>query len=175
MPKKIYQAIIQLRRDNDYNFERIKDTFVPSNGEVVLVDTARDGLRAKVGDGYSTYAQLNFTDEDLRNTVIHGYLKDGIFYQDAIFSVPIHPMINKIYIDKLTNVLYFFNGERYVNCQVSTFKTATELEPGIMKLYNTVGYNVDGTMTQKAITEELDVRYKTEIDDDNELLIFVLQ
>jgi hypothetical protein len=39
----------------------------------VLVDTAKDGLRAKVGNGYNTYAQLPFTDADLRNTVLHGY------------------------------------------------------------------------------------------------------
>ena len=51
-------TIIQLRRDNDYNFEKVKNTFIPANGEVVLVDTARDGLRAKVGDGFSTWAQL---------------------------------------------------------------------------------------------------------------------
>jgi hypothetical protein len=71
---KTVNAIIQLRRDNDYNFEAVKNTFIPLNGEVVLVDTARDGLRAKVGNGYSTYAELNFTDEDLRNAVLHGYL-----------------------------------------------------------------------------------------------------
>lgn len=53
--KKI-EAVIQLRRDNDYNFEKVKNTFVPENGEVILIDTAKDGLRAKVGDGYSTYA-----------------------------------------------------------------------------------------------------------------------
>ena len=53
---KHINAIIQLRRDNDYNFEAVKNTFIPANGEVVLVDTAKDGLRAKVGDGYSTYA-----------------------------------------------------------------------------------------------------------------------
>ena len=62
---KMIQSIIRLRRDNDYNYEAIKNSFVPANGEVVLVDTANDGLRAKVGDGYSTYAQLQFTDEAL--------------------------------------------------------------------------------------------------------------
>ena len=69
-------AIIQLRRDNDFNYDKIKDSFIPMNGEVVLVDTGREGLRAKVGNGFSTYAQLPFTDEDLRNTVLHGYYYD---------------------------------------------------------------------------------------------------
>lgn len=62
-------ATIRLRRDNDFNFDLIKDSFIPMNGEVILVDTAYDGLRAKVGDGYSTYAQLQFVDEDIRNQV----------------------------------------------------------------------------------------------------------
>ena len=63
-------ATIRLRRDNDYNFNLIENTFVPASGEVVLVDTPYDGLRAKVGDGYSTYKQLQFVDEDIRNAVL---------------------------------------------------------------------------------------------------------
>lgn len=58
MAKGLIDAVIRLRRDNDYNYEAIKNTFVPASGEVVLVDTAQTGLRAKVGDGVSTYAQL---------------------------------------------------------------------------------------------------------------------
>ena len=76
----ILNAVIQLRRDNDYNFKKVENSFIPANGEVVLVDTAKDGLRAKVGDGYSTFAQLQYTDADLRNTVLHGYFYQGNFY-----------------------------------------------------------------------------------------------
>jgi hypothetical protein len=68
--KKTIDATIRLRRDNDYNYEAIKDIFIPSNGEVILVDTASDGLRAKVGNGVNTYAELPFTDADIRNTVL---------------------------------------------------------------------------------------------------------
>lgn len=80
--KKTLDAIIRLRRDNDYNYELIKDTFIPFNGEVVLVDTAKDGLRAKVGNGVNTYAELQFTDEDIRNAVLQGYYINNIFYKD---------------------------------------------------------------------------------------------
>jgi hypothetical protein len=82
--KKI-SSIIQLRRDNDYNFEPIKNTFIPANGEVVLVDTASNGLRAKVGDGHSTYAQLPFagTGPDSDNgLVIQGFFIDNEFWAD---------------------------------------------------------------------------------------------
>ena len=42
----------------------------------------------------------------------------------------------------------------------------------MVKLYSTTGQNIDGTMTQKAITDELDLRYKTSVDSNNELLVF---
>ena len=168
---KHINAIIQLRRDNDYNFEAVKNTFIPANGEVVLVDTAKDGLRAKVGDGYSTYAQLNFTDADLRNAVIHGYLNNGQFYQDNNHSIMITPMVNKIFIDDSQRKIYFYNGTSYQNIQ-TTFTNASSIEPGLVKLYATTGQNSDGTMTQKAITDELDLRYKATIDGENELLVF---
>ena len=164
-------AVIQLRRDNDYNFEAIKNTFIPANGEVVLVDTAKEGLRAKVGNGISTYAELNFTDADIRNAVLHGYLKDNVFYSDNIYTVPMAAMINKIYIDDSVYKIYYFNGTEYKNIQ-TTFSTANDITPGLIKLYSTVGQNTDGTMTQKAITDELDLRYKASVDRDDELLIF---
>lgn len=164
-------AVIQLRRDNDYNFKKVENSFIPANGEVILVDTAKDGLRAKVGDGYSTFAQLQYTDADLRNTVLHGYFYNDAFYQDAIHSVLMQGMINKIYIDDNQNKLYYFNGQQYIAIHESLV-TATAETPGVVKLYNTTGGNVDGTMTQKAITDELDLRYKASIDSDNELLVF---
>ena len=60
--EKVLNTIIQLRRDNYNNYNKIANTFIPRKGEVLLVDTARDGLRAKVGDGVSTYNQLDFSD-----------------------------------------------------------------------------------------------------------------
>lgn len=172
--KKIIPAIIRLRRDNDYNFEIIKDTFVPANGEVILVDTASDGLRAKVGDGYSTYAQLNFTDTDLRNAALPGYYDNGVFYQDLAKQIPYTGMINKIYINKSNSTIWYFDGTEYINVSGNIVNNATSATAGIMKLYNTTGQNVDGTMTQKSITDELDLRYKASVDTEDELLIFTL-
>ena len=167
----VLNATIQLRRDNDYNFKKVENSFIPANGEVILVDTAKDGLRAKVGNGYSTFAQLQYTDADLRNTVLHGYFYQNKFYQDAMHQVEMRGMINKIYIDDSARKLYFFNGEQYIAIQ-EDLVTATAEIPGIVKLYGTTGQNVDGTMTQKAITDELDLRYKATIDSNDELLVF---
>lgn len=171
--KRRIDATIRLRRDNDYNYEAIKDKFIPASGEVVLVDTAQDGLRAKVGDGYSTYAQLQFVDEDIRNAVLQGYYENGLFYKDITKQTPFKAMINKVYIDKLESKIYYFNGVEYVPLN-ATLTTASSDVAGTMKLYSTTGYNIDGTMTQKSITNELELRFKTDIDDENELLVFTL-
>ena len=32
-------AVLRLRRDNDYNYAKIANSFVPANGEICLVDT----------------------------------------------------------------------------------------------------------------------------------------
>lgn len=167
------EATIRLRRDNDYNFERVKDKFVPANGEVVLVDTAHDGLRAKVGDGFSTYGQLQYVNEDLRNTVQQGYYENGVFYKDITKQTPFPNMINKIYIDKPHSTIYYYDGTQYIPATETLLNASSEIA-GIMKLYSTMGQNTDGTMTQKSITDELVVRYKADVDVDNELLVFSL-
>ena len=173
MTRNSIDAVIRLRRDNDYNYEAIKNSFVPASGEVVLVDTAQTGLRAKVGDGVSTYAELLFVDEDIRNMVQQGYYSEGIFYKDPTLQTPFQQMINKIYIDKPHSKIFYFNGMEYIPID-ATLTTASADIAGTMKLYNTTGYNIDGTMTQKSITDELDLRFKTNIDEENELLVFTL-
>ena len=167
--KKRIETTIRLRRDNEFNYEKIKNTFVPASGEVVLVDTARDGLRAKVGDGASTYAELQFTDVDIRNAVQQGYFDNGIFYKDPTKQTPFPKMINKIYIDKTRSAIYYYNGEEYVPAEAQ-LTTATSDMAGVVKLYGTIGQNTDGTMTQKSITDELGLRFKADVDADEELL-----
>ena len=54
------KAVLRLRRDNYFNYDKIKDSFVPANGEICLVDTAKDGLRAVCGDGVTPFGRLNF-------------------------------------------------------------------------------------------------------------------
>ena len=170
---KVIESIIRLRRDNDYNYEKIKNAFVPANGEVVLVDTAKDGLRAKVGNGYNTYAELQYVDEDIRNAVQQGYYDNNIFYKDETKQTPFPMMVNKIYIDKLTRKIYYYNGEKYLPAEAH-LTTASSDVAGVMKLYNTTGQNTDGTMTQKSITDELNLRFKADISADDELLILTV-
>ena len=169
---KTFNAVIRLRRDNETNYNKIKDTFVPLAGEVILVDTSQ-GLRAKVGTGTIAYGKLPFTDEAYRDAVVNGYYDKGIFYSDVSKTKVLQGAINKIYVDNGHSKVYYFNGTDFVLIQ-TTFSLANDTTPGLIKLYNNLGYNEDGTMTQKKITEEFEARYKTSIDSDDELLIFSL-
>lgn len=80
---KVLKAVVQLRRDNEFNFEPIANSFVPANGEVVLIDTRQDGLRAKVGDGKTPLANLIWTDARYRDAVVTGYYDESedVFYE----------------------------------------------------------------------------------------------
>lgn len=59
MATKTIKTQIGLRRDTAANYELVKDTLIPVKGEVCMVDTDK-GLKFKIGDGTSTFAQLDF-------------------------------------------------------------------------------------------------------------------
>lgn len=162
-------AIIKLRRDNEVNFNKIKDSFIPANGEIVLVDTT-NGLRAKIGNGLSLYKALPFSDEVTRNGVVNGYLDNGVFYSDVTKTSIIPGSPGKIYIDNAHSKVYYYDNQ-YININQG-LTTASDTTPGAVKIYNSIGENTDGTMTQKAITDELKARCKTSIEANEELLIF---
>lgn len=166
MATKRVEAIFKLRRDNDYNYEKVKDTFIPAKGEVCLVDTARLGLCVKVGDGVSTYGSLEYV-----NTIFQmvTFVEGKAFVNDK----EIAPSGNKIYIDaNNTNDLYYYNGVEFVLIGPGSLPTASAETAGIMKLYSTTGENVDGTMTQKAITDYLNTKVSASVNLEDETVIF---
>ena len=163
----ILNTVIRLRRDNDYNYAKIKDTFIPASGEICLVDTARDGLRAVCGDGVTPFGQLEYLGELL----VVGYYYEEEFYADAEHTQIMDKSTLKNYIDKSLSGLYYYDGVQYQSVGGS-IPTATANKAGIMKIYDTIGYNTDGTMSQKAITDELDDKVEVEINQEEELLVF---
>lgn len=166
MATKRVEAIFKLRRDNDYNYEKVKDTFIPAKGEVCLVDTARLGLCVKVGDGVSTYGSLEYV-----NTIFQmvTFVEGKAFVNDK----EIAPSGNKIYIDaNNTNDLYYYNGVEFVLIGPGSLPAASAETAGIMKLYSTTGKNVDGTMTQKAITDELNTKVSASVNLEDETIVF---
>lgn len=156
---------LALRRDNDYNYSKYASSFVPEKGEVCLVDTTDQGLCAKVGDGVSSYGDLEFTN----------LIFERVNFQEKnayVLGKLVTPNLNKIYIDiENPNNLYYYNGFGYtlIGSHVST---ATPDTAGIVKLYKTKGQNEDGTMTQKAITDNLNKKVEASVDAEEELVIF---
>lgn len=161
-------GIVQLRRDNDYNYAKVGDTFIPANGEICLVDTAKNGLRAKCGDGKSTWNQLDYIDE----YVVKGYYYEGKFYKDTAHTQLLNGAEHKIYIDVKERTIYFFNENEFISTSGQVYQPATDTDPGIMKLYQTVGNHTDGAMSQKAISDELDDKVEITLNIGEELLIF---
>lgn len=168
MSKKIFNAVLQLRRDNDYNYKKIAETFVPAKGEVCLVDTARQGLQAVIGDGVTKFGELEYTFSNFEK----GYFIDGKFYKDSLGENEISGQELKIYYDYNSSaILHYQDGEFITITQ--KIPTASASAPGVMKLYSTIGQNEDGTMTQKAITDELNEKFEIELEPEQELIIFI--
>ena len=166
---KVINTVIKLRRDNDYNYKKSGQKFIPAYGEVCFVDTARSGLRAVVGDGVTVIDNLEFADD----IFVKAYYNkaDNKFYKGADFTEEVIGNTNRIYID-LNNInnIYYYNGEEYVMIGAGELPTASAEVLGVMKLYNTIGNNIDGTMTQKAITDELNQKLEASVD--GETIIF---
>ena len=68
-------AILRLRRDNEFNYDKIKNSFVPADGEICLIDTARNGLRAVCGDGKTTFAELDYLNELIQKGYYNNQLR----------------------------------------------------------------------------------------------------
>ena len=166
---KLINTTIKLRRDNDYNYSRVADSFIPMKGEPVLVDTEQYGLRFKIGDGVTPYGALDYADDN-NNVVLLGYYLNSKFYTDSTYTVELEKSESKLYIDKNAHAVYIWNGENYIPLS----HEATETVAGMMKLYQTSGNNTDGTMSQKVITEGVNA-IKFELDEqDKECLILDL-
>lgn len=161
---KTINTIIQLRRDNEFNYPT---TYVPRNGEVLLIDTPTKGLQVKVGNGTSTFTQLDYYASDI---IVRGYYFEDKFYSDNNHENLITGSNLKIYVDISTSRLYIYNEEQYTI--INTVPYASSTDAGILKLYDTTGSNTDGTMTQKSITDQLNTKVSVTVEEENELAIF---
>lgn len=169
---KVLSASICLRRDNEFNYDKVKDTFIPLNGEICLVDTAY-GIKAKIGNGFNSYGSLPWIEEQaLLGIVIQGYLKDNEFYLDNNYTIKAEKNSSTIYINRTLNEFLFYDEENdiFISNNISV-PLASDTTPGILKLYSTIGENADGTMTQVAITAQLKKKLEISIDKTNEQAI----
>ena len=81
------------------------------------------------------------------------------------------PTCNHIYVNIAGNNIYTYTGSTYEEVG-EKINNASATAPGIMKLYSESGQNTDGTMTQKAITDELSEKIEVQIDEEAEMIIF---
>lgn len=160
--KRIVVNGISLRRDNDYNYNKVGEKFIPKKGEVCLVDTARMGLQIKIGDGSTNYNNLKYDNQVL----VKGYLSNGIFYAENTHENELDRIFGRIYIDNYNiNNLYYWSGEQY-ELVGKGLPTASATEAGIMKLYDDLGNNTDGTITQAKITSELNHKVSASVEEE---------
>lgn len=156
MATKTLLTQIKLRRDSENNYLAKGASFVPLKGEVCLVDTNQQKLRAKVGDGVTSWLDLPYSDEylleEIESVVLNGYYLNEKFYTDSTYTVELEKSASKIYIDKNSNVLYHYDGAKFISVN-ETLPTASDSTAGIMKLYQTGGQNTDGAMSQLAVTD----------------------
>ena len=162
----------KVRRDNEFNYP---DDFIPDRYEICFADTVSKGLRAKLGDGITQWQDLPYIDdhiyEELSQLIISGYYKNDKFYTDGTYTTECPAILNTLYIDVPHSEIYIYNGNNYIPIQTGSIPPASSSVAGIMKLYPSTGQNTDGTMTQKAITDELNQKASSAIVDiDNELL-----
>lgn len=170
MSEKILKGVSLCRRDFDYNYDKVKDTFIPKKGEICLVDTENAGLCVLVGDGKSTYATL-LASGYVNSIFVICYYKDGKFYTTSAFTTEAYKNENKLYIDKNNpSAVYYWNGNNFIMIGSSEVPAASADTAGIMKLYDAMGNDITGTMTQRAITNELNKKFEASVD--GETIIF---
>lgn len=152
MADKTLRTRISLRRDDAVKFD---SDFIPLNGEILFVNTD-DSVRAKLGDGKTKYESLPFLDTE-NNIVVWGYYLNKKFYKDTTYTTELEKSLKHLYIDKITDKIYVYDADdkEYIGID-EMIPSADEITSGIMKLYYSEGNNIDGTMTQKAITDGID-------------------
>lgn len=146
MASNILTTRIGLKRAKDSEYLA---TMVPLLGELLFVDTS-EGLKYKVGDGVTSYANLAYSQTE--SDIITCYKNDDKFYIDNTYTEEVEKLQDKIYIDLNFKCIYIYDGLAFKGID-SMISIASESKPGLVKMYSSSGENEDGTMTQKAITK----------------------
>lgn len=162
MAEKTIKTTIKLRRDTVNNYAS-HSNHVPLKGEVCIVDptatapwaTAKN-IRIKIGDGTTKWSDLPWLDQE-NSAIERGYYEDGKFYLDAGHTKQVEPETGSLYLDLHEGIIYYYDDAKNVlTANKVVIPDASAERAGIVRLYTSLGYNEDGTMTQKAITEAID-------------------
>lgn len=77
------------------------------------------------------------------------------------------------FVDTAQDGLQIKVGDGSTTWEHLEYLKASDSQSGLIKLYTTLGNNVDGSVTQKAITEKLNEKVGVSLDSENEAIIFV--
>lgn len=176
MAKKEIKTTIKLRRDTVNNYAS-HGTHVPLKGEVCIVDPTATSpwaksknIRIKIGDGVKSFNELAYLDEE-NYSVKRVYYFGGDIYEDIAHERQIEPSVDTIYIDLHSGNLYYYDdATATLKASKVVIPDASAEIPGIMRLYTSLGWNENGTMTQKAITEAIDAIRLVVDEDDSEAI-----
>lgn len=112
--------------------------------------------------------QIYICRKKIESIIIRGYLFNGSFYKDSAHSILLTPHEYTLYIDIVSSKVYSYNGTSYE--LLSSVPYATSETSGIMKLYDSLGSNVDGTCTQRITTQELNKKPEVSMREDGTLV-----
>ena len=127
-----------------------------------------DTGKLKIGNGKTPWRELKYlSNEDL---ILTGYYFNEDFYKDIDHTILLDKRIGALYIDLETEKIYYFDGNRYEILK-SESPVATDKVSGTVKIYNSIGEQNDGTMTQKAISDELDDKIEMLVQKEEETLV----
>lgn len=172
MENKVITSI-QFKRGTKENLEAILvGEKKPLKGEPIW---ELDTNRIKIGDGVSNYASLPYLaggSSDVDYIVCPGYYDSelDIFWKETAKINPYPRMINKLYKDLGGGNLYYLGQD---NHYATVFTIANPSTYGLVKLYNELGDNTDGSLTQKLASQELNKKCEiSKIDLDDESITF---
>lgn len=135
-----------------------------------LPEVGQEGIIYLVPVGDSKYAEYLWKDGSfvkLRETEVNsivnqGYFLDGVFYDDPEHTIKSTININNIYVDKNSGKLFYYDTTK--KCYEEILDEASATSAGVVKMYDSDGANTDGTMSQKAITDAINTKVKSAID-----------
>lgn len=104
--------------------------------------------------------------------IVKGYYYQDEFYVNATHTEKYVPYEYKLYVDIPSSIIYIYNGTDFIP-SVRNSPNATSELAGIMKLYQETGQNIDGTISQKIITDSINERFKVTDDAANEMITFL--
>lgn len=175
-----HAPIIALQADVDSNDITLNKFFsIPAGSEMLfktkfIFDSSWDifSKTAVFKDEYNNIVRVQIDSNNLCSIPSKVIAYPGNIYVSVIgkYNDVVKPSTWSNAARVITSPLYDYSTISHTSSDVSV-EEATEDTAGIMKLYSGAGYNTDGTVTQRSITEGFDSITLTTAGDDDECLV----